>query len=214
MGFFKILGGVALGVGAVAAAPFTGGGSIVGAATLAGSLAGAGTVAAAVGAGVVGGVAVSAMSDAEKEEGRREGKREATAEYDKKLEKFSSQLGVVEKKLADTKDYFRLLIALFSVGMATANADGEIVQSELEDLDEFVLGVLKSSALPKDLKDRVQEIKDNPPNFSTAVSEIKQLKNIENYEIFETVIEIISLSDGILHEKEKEFLASFKVAVA
>ena len=42
MGLFKVLLGVGLGVGAVAAAPFTGGGSIFGAASLAGSLAGAG----------------------------------------------------------------------------------------------------------------------------------------------------------------------------
>lgn len=45
MGFFKMLGGVAIGVGAVAAAPFTGGGSVLGAATLLGSMAGAGTIA-------------------------------------------------------------------------------------------------------------------------------------------------------------------------
>lgn len=44
-------GGLVVGVGAVAAAPFTGGGSILAATTLAGSLAGAGTIAAAVGAG-------------------------------------------------------------------------------------------------------------------------------------------------------------------
>ena len=42
MGLFKVLLGVGLGVGAVAAAPFTGGGSIFGAASLAGSLAGVG----------------------------------------------------------------------------------------------------------------------------------------------------------------------------
>ncbi len=48
----KILAGAAVGVGAVAAAPFTGGGSLLGAATLASSLAGAGTVAAAAGVGV------------------------------------------------------------------------------------------------------------------------------------------------------------------
>ena len=44
MSFWKILGGAVLGVGAIAAAPFTGGGSILGAATLASSLAGVGIV--------------------------------------------------------------------------------------------------------------------------------------------------------------------------
>ena len=46
----KVLAGVAIGVGAVAAAPFTGGGSLLGAATLGASLSGAGTIAAASGA--------------------------------------------------------------------------------------------------------------------------------------------------------------------
>ncbi|MFA0570473.1 hypothetical protein [Vibrio gallaecicus] len=47
MSFWKMLGGAAIGVGAIAAAPFTGGGSLLGAATLAGSLAGSATVAVA-----------------------------------------------------------------------------------------------------------------------------------------------------------------------
>lgn len=46
----KVLAGVAVGVGAVAAAPFTGGGSLLGGASLIASLSGAGTIAAAVGA--------------------------------------------------------------------------------------------------------------------------------------------------------------------
>ena len=57
MGIGKILGytvgGAVLGVGAVAAAPFTGGGSILGAISLATSLAGAGAI--AVGSAVVAG---------------------------------------------------------------------------------------------------------------------------------------------------------------
>ena len=41
MSYLKILGGAAVGVGAIAAAPFTGGGSLFGAATLLTSLTGA-----------------------------------------------------------------------------------------------------------------------------------------------------------------------------
>ena len=68
MGFGKILGLAVLGVGAIAAAPFTGGGSILGAATIAGSLAGAGTIAAAAGAGAVGAGVGYALSRKEEEE--------------------------------------------------------------------------------------------------------------------------------------------------
>ena len=63
MSFWKILAGAAIGVGAVAAAPFTGGGSVLGAATLVASLSGAGTAAAAVGAGVVGGAVGASIGD-------------------------------------------------------------------------------------------------------------------------------------------------------
>ena len=51
----RIILGAMLGVGAIAAAPFTGGGSVLGVATLAGSLSGLGTSLAAATAGVVGG---------------------------------------------------------------------------------------------------------------------------------------------------------------
>ena len=78
MGFGKILGLAVLGVGAIAAAPFTGGGSILGAATIAGSLAGAGTIAAAAGAGAVGAGVGYALSRKEEEE--EEAKNEKIAE--------------------------------------------------------------------------------------------------------------------------------------
>lgn len=86
MGFGKILGLAALGIGAIAAAPFTGGGSILGAATIAGSLAGAGTIAAAAGAGAVGAGVGYALSRKEEEE--EQAKNEKIAELRKKAEKF------------------------------------------------------------------------------------------------------------------------------
>ena len=59
----RILLGAALGIGVVAAAPFTGGGSVLGAATLAGSLSGIGTGLAAVTAGIVGAAIADGMGD-------------------------------------------------------------------------------------------------------------------------------------------------------
>lgn len=53
--------GALLGVGAVAAAPFTGGGSVLGAATLASSLSGLGTGLAAATAGTVGAAVADGM---------------------------------------------------------------------------------------------------------------------------------------------------------
>ena len=59
----RIVLGAALGIGAVAAAPFTGGGSVLGAATLAGSLSGIGTGLAAVTAGIVGAAIADGLGD-------------------------------------------------------------------------------------------------------------------------------------------------------
>ena len=91
----KILAGAAVGVGAVAAAPFTGGGSLLGAATLASSLAGAGTVAAAAGVGVAGAAAGAAwaVSDEDNESrARNEGRNEGKAEMAAKFEALQSSL--------------------------------------------------------------------------------------------------------------------------
>lgn len=65
MGMERILLGAVIGVGAVAAAPFTGGGSVLGAASLAGSLAGVGTCLSAVAAGTVGAAMADAIGESE-----------------------------------------------------------------------------------------------------------------------------------------------------
>lgn len=87
MGIGKILGFAALGVGAIAAAPFTGGGSILGAVTLASSLAGAGVL--ATGAGVVG--AGVGMAFSKKEQDEKAKQEQKLAEYKLKSEKFERE---------------------------------------------------------------------------------------------------------------------------
>jgi len=96
MGWGKILGLAALGVGAVAAAPFTGGGSILAATGAAASLAGAGTVAAAVGAGAAGAAAGAIMSENEEEEQRQERRRRERAE--ERAEQEREEREAAEKK--------------------------------------------------------------------------------------------------------------------
>ena len=88
----KILAGAVVGVGAVASAPFTGGGSLLGGATILTSLAGAGTIAAAVGLGAAGATVGSYIADTDKEDGRREGKNEAGAEYLIKMNELNRKL--------------------------------------------------------------------------------------------------------------------------
>lgn len=202
MGFWKILGGIAAGVGAVVALPVAG---PIGAVT---------AVGAAVGATVGGlaGAAASAIDDEEIEDARRSGERTATAKYEKKVEKLVDALKEAEERLHDDKSYFQLLIALFAVGMATANADGNISDEEMADLEEFTAGIGHSN-LPPHVKGMITRLKNNPPNFNTAMKYVSKLDDID-LKLFESVIEVVSASDGKVTEEEVAFLNAFRQAAA
>lgn len=212
MGFFKILGGIALGIGAVAAAPFTGGGSLLAGASLAASLAGAATVATAVGAGAVGAVVGAAMSDSDREKGRREGERTATAKYQLKMDQLLGEFERAKRTMTDDKAYYELLVAMYAVGIATAKADGVISEEELADLEQLTAGIATSN-LPSHVKDSFNLLRANPPNFNTAMEYVKKLNGV-NIKLFENVIEVISYSDGVQTPQEIALLEAFRRAAA
>ena len=81
MSLEKAILGAVIGVGAVAAAPFTGGGSVLGAATLAGSLSGIGTCIAAAAAAAAGAALGDEMGDSVDYEAYDEGYEDAKREY-------------------------------------------------------------------------------------------------------------------------------------
>lgn len=209
MGFGKILGLAALGVAAVAAAPFTGGGSLFGAATLAGSLAGAGAIAAAGTAGAVGAGVGYALSRKEEEE--EQVKNEKIAELRKKAEKFEEDFKRAISQFQGDKEYFNFIIASTALGMAIANADGEISNDELIEINEFVGGIA-SSNYPQHIVYTITQLKDNPPSFNEAMKYLEKV-NISNYESIRSLIELVIEADGIIHEKEKAFLEAFDSAI-
>lgn len=218
MSLFKILGGVAIGVGAVAAAPFTGGGSLLGGVTLIGSLTGASvlataaTAAAATTAGIAGGVIAAQISDSDKKKGYTEGRTQAIAEQQIKMDKLRLALENAISQINDSKEYFKLIIALSAVGMATAYADGHISQDEIDDLDAFVSGEA-CSAIPTDIKCIIDGFKTNPPSFNQAIDYVKKLQKID-WDMFENVIAVVSASDGNTSEEELAFLEAFRIAKA
>ena len=89
----RIVLGAVLGVGAIAAAPFTGGGSVLGAATLAGSLSGIGTGLAAATAGLVGAAVADGMADEEEISAYCDGYRKAKKKYRTKFQKAEEKFG-------------------------------------------------------------------------------------------------------------------------
>lgn len=196
MGWGKILGMAALGVGAVAAAPFTGGGSILAATGAAASLAGAGAVAA--GAAVAGAGIGAVMSKKEEEE--EEKKEIEIAKANEKAEKAT-------KIVNEAKEHYELIIALTALGVAMANVDGEISPEEMEELNEFV-GGLSSQKYPQNIIDNINGIVKNPPSFNEAMKHLQNVSSVEYPEIRNILVAVME-SDGEIHPKEKAFLSAY-----
>lgn len=203
MGFFKVLGGVLAGIGAFVALPIAG---PIGAVTMLGAVVG----------GSLGGVAgaiASAKDENEKVVARKEGEATATTRYALEVEKLKNAIMEYSSRLKDNQAYFELIVALFAVGLAAANADGKITSEEVEELNEFVAGIAHSN-LPPNVKNNIQKLRDNPPSFGTAVQLVKKLKGQVDLGMFESVIRIVAMADGTFCRDERAFLEAFKREVA
>ncbi|HDY8109094.1 TPA: TerB family tellurite resistance protein [Vibrio vulnificus] len=208
MSFWKVLGGVAVGVGAVAAAPFTGGGSIFGAVTLAGSLAGAGTVAAAIGAGAVG-AAVGAAMDSDddiKKKAYRDGKADGIAENAAKLQQLENKLKQAVAKLKDSADYYDTIYAMEAVALAVAHCDGSFCDDERKQIDEFIAGVA-SSSLPNEIKQKLTDMYESPLNIREAFELVKRADL--DLELVDEIIDVVIHADDHVHENESAFIQAW-----
>lgn len=205
----KILVGCAVGVGAVAIAPFTGGGSLLAGATLLSSLAGVGTVAAATVAGLTGGAVGGAIADIEDEEKQAlkdEGNAEGRAHAQEKIKKIENKLHLALTKLKTHDKHFKAIIALEAVGVACASCDGDFSGNEKKEIEEFVRGMLAQN-IPEDVKEKIQTIYDNPPNVKEAFI-LAQESGIE-LDIYEELVQFVMEIDGI-KEEERVFVQAWK----
>lgn len=207
MGIGKILtyavGGAVLGVGAIAAAPFTGGGSILGAVTLASSLAGAGAVAAGT-AAVAGGTGAYL---ARKEDEEDEEKDTTIAALNLKAEKFEQGLTQALEKFHGDKEYFNYIIGLTAIGISMACVDGDISEDEKAEIEEFIGGVA-SSSYPDHIKETLRLLYENKPDFQTAIAYLQKIDPI-HYPNIRSMLELIMLVDNFEHDREKAFLQAF-----
>lgn len=207
MGYLKIIGGAAIGVGAVAAAPFTGGGSLFGAASLAASLAGAGTIATAAGAGITGAVVGKALSKREKDKLQNVlDKQKAKHEIEKK-----KIIDKIQDLLLDTTKIYEFVIAMHAIGIAIANADGHISNEDAKEIEEFVGGVMADN-FPDSVKHQIQDLTNNPPSLATAYSFLKKVGLTEKgWRDVDDLIEIVISVDGYEDQKEKEFQKNWEL---
>lgn len=205
----KILAGVAIGIGAVAAAPFTGGGSLLGGATALASLAGTGTIVAAAGAGLTGAVVGAAMADSEekeKENIKNEGKAEGKAEYLLEIGKLEKKLIEALTNLKSHDAHFKAIIALEAVGVACAACDGDFSDKEKEEIGEFVKGMLDQK-IPEDVKQKIQSVYDNPPTVKEAYI-LAEASGV-SLDFYEDLIQFVMQIDGIKKE-ERAFLQAWR----
>ena len=156
-----------------------------------------------IGTAVTGAVVASSIKKG-KEEAKRAGALEAHAEDAIKIKKMEDAMMRINNSLQEANEHYQLIIALSAIGMATANADGVVSQSEINDMDEFIAGISKTG-LPESVKRKLLAMRANPPSFTEAVQEVKKLSSY-NPADFRDVIEVVSASDGYISSEERKFL--------
>jgi len=203
MSFWKVLGGIAAGVGLVVALPVAG---PIGAVSAIGAAVGAS------GGAIAGGIA-SAIEDEEKKAEYNKGKNRGIAEQRIRIEKLVKSLEEAQMKLKEDKNYYELIVALFAVGMTTANSDGCVSNEELIEIEEFCVGI-SGSYLPAHIREEIDYLKENPPSFNTSLELVRRLDHSIDKDIVVKVIELVAYADNNLSEPEKKVLFAFQNEVA
>ncbi len=206
----KVLLGAAVGVGAIAAAPFTGGGSLFGGATLIASLAGAGGLATAAGVAgaTVAGVADDLVTKKQKEEAEKKAYEKAKAEMELKIQNLYNSIETFRDKIYEYQKLQDYSMAVFAIGFSVANCDGEMTNDEIEGVNEFVAGKVFNQ-YPKNLQNAILDMKKNPPTFNETMQYIKKIPR-DIWDVFDEVIELTMLLDGVIKEEEKAYLTAWK----
>ena len=207
MSVFRVLkyfvGGSVVGIAAIAAAPFTGGGSILGATTLVTSLTGAMTAAAATGAALGGAGAIYA---AKKDEDDEE-KDMKIAKQNQEIQKLTGSLKEAVNNFAGDKAFFNFIIGATALGVSIANIDGKVSEDEKEELDEFIGGIAKSN-YPDHIRKQLNLIVEEKPNFATAIKFLEKI-DPSNYSLLRDMLEIVADADGETCKYEKQFLSAY-----
>jgi len=108
------------------------------------------------------------------------------------------------KENESSSDYQQLISALCAVACMTANYDDGTSLLELQEIRDFFSKV-RDSEFPDEVKNKITDFVQNPPDLKTAYEEAKKVKNCPK-EIFEGMIRLIVACDGIVSEKEEELL--------
>lgn len=195
------LSGALLGIAAVAAAPFTGGGSLLAAGVgLGSSLAGAGTMAMAAGAAVTGAAAGQALSEMNEEEAYDRGNRNG---YEN-----GYQVGCTDtmKKLRDKMQANnKLKLGVFALAYYVARVDGEFAYEEQSAIEQAVGRPDYSWAGVGAREDYDNIIKANM-SFNTIVRKYFDDLDKETFEELDEVVMDVVNADNKISAPERDFL--------
>ena len=202
----KIALGAVIGVGAVAVAPFTGGGSLLGGATLLGSLAGSAVIATAAGlAGATSGAIVEKVEEKKKEESILHEKENAF----KDGVKAGKVLTVEEiKKHAD------FYLATAALSYFIARCDGSISPEEQAEIDVDLDAIYKNKDIPKSLKNELYIIANNVNISFKDVKKYLDKISLETIEQLKSDIDEIAYACDGINEDELFAKSQFENYVA
>lgn len=192
MGYLgRALFGAALGIGAFAAAPFTGGGSIFAGASLAASLMGA--EAAAVGGAVLGAVS-QGMDDAEDERIRN-------------AKESSYRDGLNEGRnlsVGEVKKFVDFCLATTALSYYMARCDGYISEEEEAELYADINAISKLKEIPLAAQNELKKISENKNiNFYDVKKYLDEI-SVETLMELEKDVDEIIMADKKITPEEKE----------
>lgn len=135
---------------------------------------------------------------------RDEGRKAAEATAAKKYEQKITQL---TERLKGYHDFDKTVLALYAIGLATANADGHISKDELDEIDTFVSGCA-AGILPQHVRQAIKELREAPPTLERAIAFAREA-NLKKNDV-QDVMDIVALADGTICVHEKKFITQWK----
>lgn len=197
MGSFKVLSCMILGVGAVAAAPFTGGGSILGAATLVEAL----TMGTAVAGGIAGAVVGAVASDRDEDE--RQDERQAAHEkgFNEGVKKGNSETAKKFATILEKNDTIR--IGAFALSSYVANKDNDFSKEERQVIESYLGrpdGIANRNIAPE-----LQDIFKHTPSFDVIKSNYLDRFDLDDLVTMDEFINELVLIDQKISPEEKSF---------
>lgn len=161
---------------------------------------------------VVGTVATVGAFIIGQEQGEKEGQKHGFQEGAKAGEKAAQEK--YERRMINLTERFKRyqdleckIFAMYAIGLAVANANGNISKVKQEELDAFVSGCLVNN-FPAHIKDEIAKLTKKPPSLEDALKFASEAK-LPKQDI-EDIIDLITNADDEICESDKRFIAQWQ----